>query len=154
MREEGGLLLLEEPTSPKGHMVTPASEGRRAVARHVTNVHAAPVIVVIGARCGNAGLGWYFRWKKSIAVAAVGHLDKVNTRLSGPQLWVLVLTEGESAGRMLLSRERCRGVSGGGVCVSHRRCGSAEEHSGEGGDLEELHGDSFERFLVKCKQVD
>ena len=142
----GCLRLLEEPTSPAGVLVVPTGEDSRAVVRHARSVPAVPSAVVISIRCGSARTSaGATAGSGSTAVVALGQSGKARAIIRGGH-GVLVQAEDEGAGRNLIPLKRRGAASDGDICLSHRRCGGAEEESSEGEDLDELHSNSLDGF--------
>ena len=140
----GCLRLFEEPTSPAGTMIAPTGEDSRAVTRHARSIPTVPSVGVISISCSSARTSTGATAEPgSMAVVALGQSDKARTVIGGGR-GVLAQAKDESAGRDLIPLERYRAASDGDIWVSHRCCGDAEEESGKGEDLEELHSDSFE----------
>ena len=78
------LRLLEEPTSPAGPMVIPASEDSRAVARHARGIPAVPGVAVVSVGCSNASAsGGVSAVARSMAVVTLGQCDRFNQCPSG-----------------------------------------------------------------------
>ena len=124
-------------------MVIPAGKDCRAVARHARSIPTVPGVAVVSVGCSSASAsGGVSAVTRSMAVVTLGQCDRFNARLGG--LGVPVQAEDDSADWNLFPRERDGAVSGGDVWVSHGGCGGTEEESGEGEDLDDLHGGGFE----------